>query len=112
MATTSEYHSHIYFDENTREIAEELCHRIQEKFDVQIGRFWDKNVGPHPRWSVQIKYEPNKFGRVMPYLMKNRRGLTVFTHPVTGDDFKDHTEHAIWMGELLDLNLDALKTNG
>ena len=106
MGTTTHYHSHIYFESETLSQAEELCDRLKTKFDVEIGRFWQKNVGPHPRWSVQVLYEANKFGRVVPYLMKNRDDLTVFTHPVTGDDYLDHTAHALWMGECLDLNLN------
>ena len=109
MSVITHYHSHIYFDADTIDQAKALCERLKEKFDVEIGKFWEKNVGPHPRWSVQVKYEPNKFGRVMPFLAKNRDGLTVFTHPLTGDDYKDHTDHAIWMGELLPLNLSIFE---
>ena len=39
----------------------------------------------------------------------NRQSLTVFTHPNTGDDLADHRDHAIWMGEVLDLNLAIFK---
>lgn len=107
MNKTTHYHSHIYYKAETLDQARSLCERLKEKFDVEIGRFWQKNVGPHPRWSVQVLYEANKFGRVIPYLMKNRGGLTVFSHPVTGDDLLDHTEHALWMGEMLPLNLEV-----
>jgi len=31
--------------------------------------------------------------------------LVVFLHPDTGDDLKDHTEHAIWMGSMRTLDL-------
>jgi len=109
MGTTTHYHSHIYFNQESMEQAQTLAKRLEEKFAVDIGRFWEKPVGPHPRWSVQIAYEANKFGRVVPYLMKNRDGLTVFTHPLTGDDYTDHTDHALWMGELLELKLDIFE---
>lgn len=109
MGTTTHYHSHVYYEESSINQAKELCERLAEKFDVEIGRFWEKPVGPHPMWSVQIKYEPNKFGRVMPYLMKNREGLIIFTHPVTGDDYTDHTDHAIWMGGMPELKLDIFE---
>ena len=29
-------------------------------------------------------------------------------HPDTGDDLKDHTDHALWLGEMLELDLSAL----
>ena len=43
-------------------------------------------------------------------LATNRDGLTVFIHPNTGDALADHTAHAIWMGELLPLNLASLQS--
>lgn len=43
------------------------------------------------------------------WLALNRGGLIVFTHALTGDDIKDHTDHAIWMGAMLELNLSALE---
>ena len=109
MGTITGYHAHLYFDENSLEIARRVAESIASKFDLQVGRFHEKNVGPHPRWSVQISIERNKFGRCIPWLMKNRDGLTVFIHPITGDDLMDHTDHAVWMGEFLELNLEIFK---
>jgi aromatic ring-cleaving dioxygenase len=31
--------------------------------------------------------------------------LVMFIHPDTGEHLKDHTEHAIWMGEMMTLDL-------
>jgi DOPA 4,5-dioxygenase len=47
------------------------------------------------------------FAEVMPWLMVNRSGLTVFVHANTGDNLKDHTEHVIWLGPSEPLNLAA-----
>ena len=44
----------------------------------------------------------------MPWLVLNRNGLVVFTHAETGDDIRDHTEHAIWMGDIKPLDLSVL----
>ena len=106
MGTITGYHAHIYYDSETIETAKSIAELISQKFDISIGTFHQKNVGPHPRWSVQLSIDRNKFGRCIPWLMKNRQGLTVFIHPNTGDDLKDHTDHAIWMGEMLELNLE------
>jgi len=46
---------------------------------------------------------------VISWLALNRQGLTVFTHAITGDDIKDHTDHAIWMGAMPALELSALE---
>jgi DOPA 4,5-dioxygenase len=104
------YHAHVYFDAATRERAWRLRETVAGAFPAaQIGRFHEKNVGPHPRWSFQIAFAPDQFDRIVPWLMLNRDGLTVFLHPETGDALTDHAERAIWMGELLPLNLDALR---
>ncbi len=33
----------------------------------------------------------------------------MLVHPETGDDVIDHTDHALWLGEKLELNIDALR---
>ena len=102
-----DYHAHIYFDEDTREPAQALRDAIAAEFpDVKIGRWWEKLVGPHPRWSYQTAFGPELFGTYIPWLTLNRRGLTVFVHTNTGDDLADHTGHTMWMGEMPALNLE------
>ena len=54
----------------------------------------------------QVAFETDQFEKVLPWLALNRRGLVVFIHPITDDDYLDHAEHAIWLGEKLDLKLD------
>lgn len=112
----SGYHAHVYFDAATRERAWALRELVGKTFAdtvaanaVTIGRFHERPVGPHPRWSFQIAFAPAEFERVVPWLMLNRGGLTVFLHPETGDALGDHAERAVWMGELLSLNLDVLR---
>ena len=109
MGTITGYHAHIYYDEPTIDTAREVCERAAEKFDVAMGRMHERPVGPHPVWSCQLAFDKNKFGRVIPWLCKNRQGLTVFIHPITGDDLKDHTDHAIWMGSMMELNLEIFR---
>jgi DOPA 4,5-dioxygenase len=46
----------------------------------------------------------------MLWLALNRNGLVVFTHPLTGDDLADHTEHAIWMGGVRELKVGMFKS--
>ena len=66
-----------------------------------MGRFHEKNVGPHPRWSYQVLFGPDQLDSVVPWLMLNRGELTVFLHPNTEDDLADHRDNAVWMGECL-----------
>ncbi|MGL5793939.1 MAG: DOPA 4,5-dioxygenase family protein, partial [Waterburya sp.] len=43
------------------------------------------------------------------WLALNRNDLTILIHPLTGNDLKDHTDYAAWMGVPQELNLDVFK---
>lgn len=106
MSVITGYHAHVYFNADTFSEASALCDRAGELFSVSVGRKHQKPVGPHPMWSCQLAFSPEIFGKIIPWLALHRNGLTVFIHAETGDDLKDHTEHAMWMGTLETLNLD------
>lgn len=104
--STYRYHAHIYFDETTKDTAWALREEIMQKYpDIPMGRFHERCVGPHPRWSFQVAFNPDIFADFTDWLMLNRQGLTVFLHPQTGDNLKDHRDYPLWMGEMLDLDL-------
>jgi DOPA 4,5-dioxygenase len=102
------YHAHVYFDAATRDAAWRLRERTLIELPAQIGRFHERPVGPHPRWSFQIAFAPEAFATVVPWLMAHRGGLTVFLHALSGDDLADHTDYAVWMGDMPELDLGAL----
>ena len=54
-------------------------------------------------------FEPDVFAELVPWLALNRRGLTLLLHPETGDALADHSTHVMWLGESVELNLDALR---
>jgi len=102
------YHAHVYFDGNSVEQARALRERVSEEFDYAVGRFHEKNVGPHPRWSFQIAFKAEAFGTLVPWLAVNRKGLTVFVHGLSGEDIYDHTELVMWLGKSVELDLSVL----
>ena len=101
------FHAHIYFDALQVEQAKELAASVQQRFDVAVGHFHQRPVGPHPRGSVQITVPTELFGQVATWLAMNRADFTIFAHASTGDDKRDHTHNVIWFGpsESLDLSL-------
>ena len=99
------YHAHVYYDDASRTTAAWLREAIAERFEVRLGRWRDEPVGPHPEPMYQVAFDAAIFADIVPWLMLNRRGLTVFVHPETGDDLADHCDHATWMGRMLPLNL-------
>jgi aromatic ring-cleaving dioxygenase len=109
MAQIQGFHAHVYYDEDTFERARALCESAEKRFPLKMGRMHRRPVGPHPRWSCQLAFAPELFGRVIPWLALNRDGLVVFIHPETGDDLADHTEHAIWMGKIETLNVSIFE---
>ncbi|NIB44144.1 DOPA 4,5-dioxygenase family protein [Pseudomaricurvus alkylphenolicus] len=99
------YHAHIYFDEASKHVAKNVCNASGDLFGLKVGRFHEKRVGPHPCWSCQITFGEKDFESYILWLDQNRQGLTVFVHALTGDDLKDHTEYAYWLGQPVALNL-------
>ncbi len=107
--TLKGFHAHVYFDAGTVERARAVCEAARDRFAIAMGRMHERPVGPHPMWSCQLAFPPDKAGAVFSWLALNRRDLIVFAHALTGDDLKDHTDHAIWMGGMLELDLSVLE---
>jgi DOPA 4,5-dioxygenase len=104
-----DWHAHVYFDAATRDEAWALRERIEKKFDIQMGRFHEKPVGPHPRFSYQVHFRNEQLAPLISWLTLHRDGLTVLVHPNTGQDLEDHRERAIWLGPSEILKLDVLR---
>jgi DOPA 4,5-dioxygenase len=103
------WHAHVYFDQTTIEKARRICTEASAKLGLVMGRVHEKPVGPHPDWSCQLAFGPEKIGDVIGWLATHRDGLVVLVHPETGDELKDHTAHAIWMGAMRPLDTSIFK---
>jgi aromatic ring-cleaving dioxygenase len=110
-SATHGYHAHIYYDAETRPIAERLREAIGNRFGVELGRWRDEPVGPHPVPMYQAAFPAAEFPRIVPWLMLNRGGLSVLVHPQTEDAYDDHTIHALWLGAPLPLRVEGLRRN-
>ena len=109
VSSITGYHSHVYYDAASKPQAEQLREAIEAHFEVQMGRWRDDPVGPHPTGSYQVAYGPELIGEILPWLALNRNGLTIFTHTETGDHMADHRDHAIWLGEQQALKLSIFE---
>lgn len=107
------YHAHVYYDPaKTRARAERLRERVADNFpQARLGRWHDENVGPHPQSMYQIAFPREMLADFVPWLMLNRDGLTVLLHPETGDNYTDHSAHAVWFGAALPLRLEVFARN-
>lgn len=107
LARITGYHAHVYYEPASRDRAARLRARIEERFEVRMGRWRDEPVGPHPSPSYQVAFAPELFGALVPWLALNRDGLVIFVHPETGDDLADHRDYALWMGAMPALDLSV-----
>ena len=104
------WHAHVYFNASSRDAAWALREVIERELgsQVQIGRFHEKPVGPHPLWSFQLAFPATDFSDVVSWLALNHGTLDVFVHPDTGDELRDHRDSALWLGHSHTLDLTAL----
>lgn len=103
------YHAHVYYDpKKTRDTAARVRTGLAQ-FNVRIGSWHDEAVGPHLDAMYQAVFDAEEFGKVVPWLMLNREGLSVLVHPSTGDGYGDHVIRSLWLGDKLKLNEAALR---
>ena len=104
------WHAHVYFDGPSRDAAWALREVIEAELGTRIamGRFHEKPVGPHPRWSYQLAFDADQFTPVVAWLALNHGTLDVFVHPNTGDGLRDHRDSALWLGRSWALDLTAV----
>ncbi|MGE8565957.1 Dopa 4,5-dioxygenase family [compost metagenome] len=110
ISSVASWHAHVYFDAASRDAAFALRERVLAQWDgkMEMGRFHERPVGPHPLWSYQIAFAPEHFAEIATWLTLNHGALDVFMHPNTGDSLRDHRDCAVWIGHSHVLNLHAL----
>ena len=103
------FHAHVYYDPESRDAAACVREGLGVRFDVKLGRWHDRTVGPHPQAMYQVEFSASQFGELVRWLMLHREGLNVLVHPQTGDTVADHLERCLWLGEKLPLNVEPLR---
>lgn len=106
------YHAHVYYDPATRPAAEKLRDTLAAAFPVQLGRFSDDPIGPHPISQFAAIFKNEQFQDVVPWLMLNRQGLNILIHPLTDDMVDDHSVYALWLGEPVAVKLETMQRRG
>ena len=73
------WHAHVYFDATSREAAWALRGAADAALagQVQMGRFHEKPVGPHPMWSYQLAFPPAHFAAMLGWLTLSASGKPI-----------------------------------
>jgi aromatic ring-cleaving dioxygenase len=100
------YHFHIYFESNQLNITKKMVEKLSKLDYPEIGRIWERPVGPHPTNSCQITIFKDNFHQMTEWFLNNRNGLSIFVHAVTGNDLIDHTDYVMWIGRSYELNIE------
>jgi aromatic ring-cleaving dioxygenase len=101
------YHVHIYYDDRSLPTATKVRDTLAAKFPVQIGK--NQGIaGPHPVPQMQVIFRTDAFNGVVQWLMFNRQGLDILVHPLTDNEFHDHTSQALWLGTPVQLKTETL----
>lgn len=109
-----EFDAHVYYHLENRSSAVDLRERFKGVFEnrnVRIGRLIDHPIGPHPLPMFEINFKRCHLEIIKAWLSQNHREQTVLIHEVTGDDPRDHTEGAFWLGTPVSLDFNRLDTS-
>ena len=105
----TEYHAHVYFNAETFTEASRLREKLLDRIGGdKVSLLRHSCVGPHLSPMFEVLLDSGKLEPMIEFLELHRSGLSVLLHPVTEDDYKAHTDQAIWLGEILDLDLSKL----
>lgn len=104
-----EFDAHIYYDLESKAKALSLKEKLEKHFkdqEVFIGFLIDAPIGPHPKPMFECNFPLRLFQDVVLFLMRERDGLDILVHPLSDDDYKDHTDLSMWLGKSIDLKLE------
>lgn len=107
-----EFDAHIYFMISQIEAASILRDKIKAQFKDEtffVGDVIPVPIGPHPLPMFEANFPQGLFTEVVLWLMKERGEFSVLVHPLSSDDYYDHTQGAMWLGKSLELNYSILK---
>lgn len=107
------YDLHVYFFKNNVQQKAYATRLMQEAVnqwsDLRIKMFEDP-VGPHPlpMFEIDIPQDYPKFSDIVSWIMVNHGNLSALLHPHTGNQWNDHTNYSLWLGQPVPLDLSKL----
>lgn len=106
---SEDFHFHLYFSAETRDSALAIRARLKDvtDFEYDLPPVRERPVGPHrwPIWSIWV--DRANFAAAMLWMAHNHGQHSVLVHPNIDDGLADHTDHAMWLGKALPLNIEV-----
>lgn len=115
-----EWHFHIYFHQNNEEsTVAALALREAVIKQVSLGNFKVVPlervnygpIGPHPAGSYELWVPAEHFAKAFSFITLNRGALTILVHPLSGKDYYDHSDGAVWFGPSFRIDLSGFDKN-
>ncbi|KAL1586056.1 hypothetical protein WHR41_04862 [Cladosporium halotolerans] len=105
---------HIYFQQTSESqttYAKQLHERIRREFpELRVYSLFERPIGPHPIGMFEVNvFTPEQFGAFVSWLVVWRGPLSALVHPNTGEDLRDHSQRATWLGQPFPLDLGLLR---
>lgn len=97
------FHAHIYFEPDRLENARLLVARADLTGLFGLVKLHGQPIGPHPTGMIETHFGESAHASVLAWLEANRGDFSVLVHEDSGDDFRDHTDGARWLGKGLPL---------
>lgn len=108
---TAPYHAHIYYDVAERSAAAALREEFgRDSAILFVGSMVDHGVGPHPIAQYEVHFLRSHRSAVVAAI--EATGLRALVHPLTDDDFADHSSLAHWIGTPVELDMTVLDPPG
>jgi len=111
------HHAHVYYSDAERAAAAALRDDFVrlatgdgEAPVLFVGRMTEGGVGPHPIPQFEVHFRAVSLPAVIAAIEGS--GLRALVHPLTDDDFADHTRLARWIGAPVALDTEALDPPG
>ena len=101
MIENRRYHVHVYYNPETKSVAERLRETIAAKFAAKVGGLSDEPRGPHPISQFVAIFEEPEFQNIVPWLM--------LVHPLTQSSYDDHSKNALTLGTPVPMQLNILR---
>lgn len=108
----NDWDAHIYFTIEQLDIIKALHAKLIAAFahpEIFVGDVIPKPIGPHTLPMLEVNFSKARYLTVVQWLEKERGPLNILVHPQSGDDYTDHTQNAIWLGEPVALKLELFK---